>query len=123
MAANSGRKETPSFFDDDGGFDPLAVASQVPRKPKSKPKEPSKSLKTSIEAQKPRTVDEKKKKVGYYFKPSNIDRLEKQLLQIQLDGHWKGKTSTFMETILEYGLEDLESGNSRILERLKQLKE
>lgn len=123
MAVNSGRKETPSFFDDEGGFDPLAVASQVPKKAKPKAKTPHQPKKASIEAQKPRTFKEKKKKVGYYFKPSNIERFEKQLLQIQLNGHWKGKTSTFMETILEYGLEDLESKNSQILERLKQLKE
>lgn len=123
MAANSGRKDTPSFFDDDGGFDPLAVASQVPKKPKPKPKVPPQPKNASIEVQKHRAVDEKKKKVGYYFKPSNIERCEKQLLQIQLNGHWKGKISTFMETILEYGLEDLESENSQILERLKKLKE
>jgi hypothetical protein len=123
MAANSGRKETPSFFDDDGGFDPLAVASQVPKRSKPEPQAPAKAKKTSIEVQKPRTVVEKKKKVGFYFKPSNIERYEKLLLKTQLDGHWKGKTSTFMETILEYGLKDLESENSQILERLKQLKE
>jgi hypothetical protein len=122
MAISSGRKETPSFFDDDGGFDPIAVASKSPKKTRQKPQAPPKPIKTSTEAQKHRAVDKKKKKVGYYFKPSNIERYEKQFLQIQLDGHWKGKTSTFIETIVEYGLEDLESENSQILERLKKLK-
>lgn len=120
MAASSDRKPTPDFFDDVN--DPIQSAIRKPPKPKDKSKAQDEASKTTIEAQKHRTVEvvEKKKKVGYYFKPSNVERLDNIFLEIQLKKLWKGKISEFMETILEYGLDDLESSDSNILKRLKK---
>lgn len=116
MAASRDRKETPDFFDD---LDPIEAATKPPKTAKEKPSE---TKSTSIPAQKYRSVETvvKKKKVGYYFKPENVERMETILLQIQLKKIWKGRISDFVEAIVEYGLEDLESENSNIIKRLKE---
>ena len=124
MAQNSGRKQTPSFFDEDEALDPVKAATFSPKGRAHKEKNEGELDDTSIEpnthSAKKISKIEKKKKAGYYFKPSNINRFEKAFLEIQLNGHWKGRQSEFMEAILEFGLVDLESGDqSEILKKLK----
>jgi hypothetical protein len=115
MAASRDRKETPDFFDD---LDPIEAATMPPKTTKTKPE--TKDT-TDKPAQKRRSVEvlEKKKKVGYYFSPSNVDRLDNVFLGVQIKKLWKGKISEFMEAILEHGLDDLESDNSRIIKKLQ----
>jgi len=116
MAASRDRKETPDFFSDD--LDPIEAATKPPKTTKRAPVEPETTTKP---AQKHRSVETvvKKKKVGYYFSPSNVDRLDNVFLGVQIKKQWKGKISEFMEAILEHGLDDLESENSKIIKRLQ----
>jgi hypothetical protein len=116
MAASSDRKPTPDFFEDVN--DPVQAAVSKP--PKQKEKSNIKK-EISTDTQKHRSIEavKKKKKVGYYFKPSNVERLDNIFLEIQLKKLWKGKISEFMEAILEFGLDDLESRDSKIIKRLK----
>ena len=125
MAQNSGRKQTPSFFDDDDALDPVKAATSTPKRVRPQAETIEKQPETKIEINPHSTIEpkvvEKKKKAGYYFKPSNIERFDKAFLEIQLKGHWKGRQSEFMEAILEFGLADLETGDqSQILNTLKK---
>lgn len=125
MAQNSGRKQTPSFFDDDDALDPVKAATSTPKKVQSRSAVEENQPKSNLEPTPHSTIEpkaaEKKKKAGYYFKPSNIERFENAFLEIQLKRYWKGRQSEFMEAILEFGLADLETGDqSQILEALKK---
>jgi hypothetical protein len=126
MAASE-RKKTPDFFDE---IDPIDAAVRSPtRKTKKTPKipEPQKTD-TDIETRPHVDIEEKtskkktepKVKVGYYFKAKNMERFDQAHLKIQLEKIWKGKISEFMEAILEFGLDDLESSNSKIMKRLSE---
>lgn len=123
MAA-AGRKNTPDFFDDD--IDPVEAATEPPVKATKKKADKSKKSAepqnhSTIVTQKQPPVEPSRKKIkkGYYFNESNVDRFDAIYFDLKRDKILKAEQSELMEAILEHGLADLESANSKILKKLK----
>lgn len=92
----SDSKTIPDFFKDDR-LDPVSVATGHPH---GKPAVP-------------------KKKVGFYFSETLLDRFNRKFHQLKLDGVSIENKSMLAEMALHFALDDLDrQGASRLLKRL-----
>ncbi|PID39658.1 MAG: hypothetical protein CR984_06260 [Proteobacteria bacterium] len=89
-------KPVPDFFDEDA-LDPLTVATGGPVTRQAEPK----------------------RKVGFYFSESVLQRFNRTFHQLKLDNVAIGNKSALAELAIEYALEDLErKADSQLLKRL-----
>ncbi len=93
----SDKKEIPDFFDEDH-MDPVAVATGRGTAKKSVPK----------------------RKAGFYFSETLLDRFNRKFHQLKLDGVPVENKSALAERALHFALDDLDRGDAgTLLERLK----
>lgn len=93
----SEKKTIPDFFDETG-IDPVSVATG---RPVPKPTTP-------------------KKKAGFYFSETLLDRFNRKFHQLKLDGVPIESKSALAEMALHFALDDLDRGDaSQLLERYK----
>jgi hypothetical protein len=92
----SDNKTIPDFFDDNG-MDPVCVATGRP------------TPKTSVP----------KRKAGFYFSETLLDRFTRKFHQLKLDGVPIENKSALAEMALHFALDDMDQGKaSRLLKRL-----
>lgn len=92
----SDNKTVPDFFDENP-LDPVSVATG---KTSAKPAAP-------------------KKKAGFYFNESLLDRFNRKFHQLKLDGVAIDNKSVLAELALEFALDDMDRGDaSQLLRRL-----
>lgn len=93
----SDKKNIPDFFDENR-LDPVSVATG---RPVSKPAVP-------------------KKKAGFYFSKTLLDRFNRKFHQLKLDGAGVENKSMLAEMALHFALDDLDQGDaSRLIKRFK----
>jgi hypothetical protein len=98
----SDKKTTPDFFDETR-LDPVSVATGRPAS-KSAPSKPAVP----------------KKKAGFYFTETLLERFNRKFYQMKLDGVPIENKSDLAEMALHFALDDLDRGDaSRLIERFK----
>ena len=91
----------PDFFEENP-FDPVSAASG------SSQKNPQESIKKS--------VDEQKRKAGFYLSTKILDRFNRKFYELKLEGHSIVNKSALLEAALSFALDDMDKGNrSKIL--------
>ena len=94
----------PDFFEENP-FDPVSAASGSSRK------NPRESIK--------KTVDEPKRKAGFYLSAKILDRFNRKFYELKLEGLSIVNKSALLEAALSFALDDMDKGNrSRILANL-----
>ena len=94
----SDKKTTPDFFDENR-MDPVSVATG---RPVCKPVVP-------------------KKKAGFYFSETLLDRFNRKFHQLKLDGVPIDNKSALAEMALHFALDDMDAGDaSELLKRFKK---
>ena len=100
-------KETnkpPEFFEE-SPFDPVGAASGGSRN------NPRENIKKS--------VDEQKRKAGFYLSEKILDRFNRKFYELKLEGLSIVNKSTLLEAALAFALDDMDKGNqSKILSNL-----
>ena len=94
----------PDFFEE-SPFDPVSAASG------SRRKNPRESIK--------KTVDEHKRKAGFYLSEKILDRFNRKFYELKLEGHSIVNKSALLEAALSFALDDMDKGHrSKILSNL-----
>lgn len=106
---NADNKNIPDFFEDEQ-FDPVTTATGGAASAKPV-------------GQVPATQSDRggwnKKKAGFYLPKDLIERFNRKYHQLNLEGVVVGNKSALLETILEFGLEEMDRGShSEIQKRL-----
>ena len=94
----------PDFFEKNP-FDPVGAASGGSRK------NPRESMK--------KTVDEPKRKAGFYLSAQILDRFNRKFYELKLEGLSIVNKSALLEAALAFALDDMDQGKqSKILSNL-----
>lgn len=114
MAKSKDRLETPDFFGDDD-LDPVLTATNAAKggqKKVRRTKEEQKNIRT--EKAKPAAAVSKKK-AGYYLGIELLSQLDRKFLELKLQGKSIENKSALMETIIKFGLLDIEKGEDSLI--------